>query len=87
MVKENNSRRSFFKKAAAAVGVVAAAGYTTKTLTSASPDPVGKELARHANEDRLQEDIMRQKQYVVMTDSEKKQMLDEILNNHNNGLA
>ena len=87
MVKENNSRRSFFKKAAAAVGVVATAGYTTKTLTSASLDPAGNEFAKHANEDKLQEDIMRQKQYVVMTDSEKKQMVDEILNNHNNGLA
>lgn len=87
MVREDNSRRAFFKKAAAAVGVVAAVGVTAKTLVSAPSDSSGKERAKYANEDALQEKVMSRKQSVLMTDNEKKQMLDEILNNYHKELA
>lgn len=87
MIKEDNSRRTFLKKAVAATGVVAAAGVTTKTLIFASSDSTDKESAKHANEDALQEKVMSQKQYVLMTDNEKKQMLDEILNNYYKEIA
>lgn len=87
MSNEDNSRRGFFKKAAAAVGVVAAAGVAAKTLVSAPSDTVGGENAKYVNDDLLQHEVMSQKQYVLMTDSEKKQMLEEILNNHYKELA
>lgn len=87
MVREDNSRRAFFKKAAAAAGVVAAAGVTAKTLVSAPSGSSDKERAKYANEDALQEKVMSRKQCVLMTDHEKKQMLDEILNNYHKELA
>lgn len=82
MVKENNSRRAFFKKAAAAVGVVAAAGYT-KTLITTPSDSTNDVSAKYANDVVSQEKTWLQKDMVLMTDNEKKQMLDEILNNFN----
>jgi len=82
MVKEENSRRAFFKKAAAAVGIVAAAGYT-KTLIS-KPSASTEDLsAKYANDAISQEKVWQQKDMVLMTGNEKKQMLDEILNSHN----
>ena len=82
MVKEENSRRAFFKKAAAAVGVVAAAGYTTTLI----PKPSGSAedlRAKYADVAIAQEQKLMQAPLVLMTDSEKKQMLDEMLNNYN----
>ena len=83
MINEDNSRRGFFKKAAAAVGVVAAAGVTAKTLMPSPSDSANSESAKYVNDGLLQQKVMSQKQYVLMTDDEKKQMLDAILNNHN----
>jgi hypothetical protein len=80
---EDNSRRSFFKKAAAAVGVVAAAGYT-KNLISASDDNAS---AKYAADVALQEKAVRGNQLVLMTDDEKKQRLDDLLNCHYQELA
>lgn len=83
MVKEENSRRTFFKKAAAAVGVVAAAGYTTTLI----PKPSGatEDLSAKYAEDAIsQEQKLMKAPLVQMSDSEKKQMLDEMLNNYNN---
>lgn len=87
MSNEDNSRRGFFKKAAAAVGVVAAASVTAKTLISAPSDPTGSESAKYANADLVQEKIMSQKQFVLMTDNEKEQMLNEMLGNYHKELA
>lgn len=82
MIKENNSRRAFFRKAAAAVGVVAAAGYTS-TLISAPSDSTNGESEKYANDAISQEKALSQKQLVLMTDNEKKQMLDEMLGGYN----
>ena len=87
MINEDNSRRGFLKKAAAAVGVVAAAGVTAKTLISAPSDSVSSESAKYVNDGHLQQKVMSQKQYVLMTDNEKEQMLNEILSNHYKELA
>jgi hypothetical protein len=86
MVMEDNSRRSFFKKAAAAVGVVAAAGYT-KTLISKSSVSTDDASAKYAADVALQETAVTGNQLIVMTDDEKKQRLDELLNSHYQELA
>jgi hypothetical protein len=80
----DSSRRSFFKKAAAAVGVVASAGYTTKNLISASQ---GNASAKYAADVAMQEKAVKENQLVVMTDEEKQQRLDELLNCHYKEIA
>jgi hypothetical protein len=77
----DNSRRSFFKKAAAAVGVVAAAGYT-KTLISKSSALTDDASAKYAADVALQAKAVMGNQLVIMTDAEKKQRLDDLLNSH-----
>jgi len=86
MITEDNSRRSFFKKAAGAVGVVAAAGYTM-TLISKSPALTSDAKAKYAADLALQEKVMMGKQLVLMTDDEKKQRLEELLNFHYQEIA
>ncbi|NCS66687.1 MAG: hypothetical protein COS39_00685 [Hydrogenophilales bacterium CG03_land_8_20_14_0_80_62_28] len=86
MIKKENSRRAFFKKAAAVVGVVAAADYT-KTLISSSSDSAGDINEKYAGDVNAQDSIMSQKQLVLMTDNEKKLMLDELLNNYHKKIA
>ena len=78
---EKNSRRSFFKKAAAAVGVVAAAGVTTKVI-SGSVASNADTCAKYAADVISQEKAVRANQLVVMTDEEKQQRLDDLLNFH-----
>ena len=75
------SRRIFM--AAAALGVVAASAGVSKNLVSASSDTIIRKRANlnYANDDLQQERVMSQKQLVLMTDEEKKQMLKEILHN------
>jgi len=83
---EKNSRRSFFKKAAAAVGVVAAAGYTTSLISksSASADDAS---AKYAADVALQVKAVSGNQLVVMTDEEKRQRLDVLMNCHYQEIA
>jgi hypothetical protein len=81
MVMEDNSRRSFFKKAAAAVGVVAAAGYM-KTVISRSSVSAGDAGAKNAADVALQAKAVMENQLIVMTDDEKKQRLEALLNCH-----
>jgi hypothetical protein len=82
MTKADKSKRTFFKKVAAAVGFVAAAGYI-RNLMSASTNSI------HAINENNEKDVIKQKkawlqkQWVPMTDSDKKQMLDELLDIHN----
>ena len=78
---EDNSRRSFFKKTAAAAGVVAAAGYTM-TLISKSSASTDNASAKYAVDIALQEKVMMENPLILMTDDEKKQRLDELLNCH-----
>lgn len=86
MIKEDNSRRTFFKKAAAAVGVVAVADYT-KTLISSPPGWTNDGNEKYARDANIQERILSQKQLVLMTDNEKKQRLDELLNDYHKDFA
>lgn len=86
MIKEDNSRRTFFKKAAAAVGVVAVADYT-RTLISSPPGSTNDGSEKYASDANIQERILSQKQLVLMTDNEKKQRLDELLNNYHKDFA
>jgi hypothetical protein len=83
---EENSRRSFFKKAAAAVGVVAAAG-ATKTLISSSCDSSNDACIKYAADITAQEKAVTGNRLIIMTDAEKKQRLDDLLNCHNQELA
>jgi hypothetical protein len=83
---EENSRRSFFKKAAAAVGVVAAAG-ATKTLISVSTTSSDEASKKYAADIASQEKAVTGNQLILMSDAEKKQRLDQLLNCHSQELA
>jgi hypothetical protein len=83
---EENSRRSFFKRAAAAVGVVAAAGYTTNWISRSSAS-TSSASAKYAADLALQEKAVMGTQLILMTDEEKKQRLDELLNCHYQEIA
>jgi len=86
MNKTDKTKRSFFKKAAAAVGFVAAANYLGKFM-------IGRSNSIHAINDISANDVNKQKnawlkkQFSPMTDNDKKQMLDEILDSHNKNHA
>ena len=86
MIKENNPRRTFFKKAAAAVGIATAAGYT-KSLISSPPGPAIDGGENHGGDTALQEKALSKQQLVLMTDREKKQLLEELLNNKHEDFA
>jgi hypothetical protein len=86
MIKADKSKRTFFKKMAAAVGFVAAAGYLSN-LMSGRANSIRAINDNSANDVSLQKKAWLQKQWVPMTDNEKKQMLDEILDSHNKNNA
>lgn len=76
-------KRSFLRWAGAALGVVAAAGWTGMAITkSAAKVSDANALARSNGEDLRQQQIMAGKKMVVMSEEEKRQMLDRILRNH-----
>ncbi len=76
-------KRVFLQRAVAALGVVAAAGLTGAAITK-STKKVGSAnaRARSAEEDLRQQQIMTGKKLVIMTQEEKRQMLDRLLSNH-----
>lgn len=82
MIKADKSKRSFLKKVAAAVGFVAAANYLGN-LMSAHTNTIQVINDNSANDVNMQQRAWLQKQMVPMTDNDKKQMLDEILDIHN----
>ena len=82
MIKADKTKRSFFKKAAAAVGFVAAASYLGKFMIARS-NSTQQVNDNSANDINMQKKALQQKQLVAMTDNDKKQMLDEILDSHN----
>lgn len=86
MIVEDNSRRTFFKKTAAAVGVVAAAGYTM-TLISRSTGSSGDASSKYAADLAAQEKAVMGNQLVLMTDDQKKQRIEELLNCHYQEIA
>ena len=83
MIKADKSKRTFFKKVVAAVGFVSAAGYLGKLMSGRS-NSIDRINANSANDANKQKRAWLQKQLVLMTDDDKKQMLDEILDSHNN---
>ena len=85
-MKEENSRRAFFKKAAAAVGVVAAAGYTRNVISRAVESNTDT-CANYAADIASQEKAVKANQLVVMTDEEKQQRLEDLLNFHHQETA
>lgn len=83
MTQTDKSKRSFFKKAAAAVGFFSGSGYLARQITSRS-DSIERINENSTNDMNKQKRVWLKKQWVPMTDSDKKQMLDEILEIHNN---
>ena len=82
MSTADKSKRSFVKRVAVAVGFVAAADYFGKLLLARS-NSIGDVNNKSAHDVSKQRKAWMQKQMVLMTDDDKKQMLDEILENHN----
>jgi hypothetical protein len=82
VINSDKSKRSFFKKVAAAVGFVAAANYLSNLIVARS-NSIQLINDNSANEVNKQKKAWLQKQWIPMTDNEKKQMLDEILDIHN----
>ncbi|WP_455218152.1 hypothetical protein [Kaarinaea lacus] len=86
MTTADKPRRTFLKTVATAVGFVAAAGYV-RNLVSAHTSSIQAINDNCAKDVNKQKDAWLQKQWVAMTDNEKEQMLDEILENHENQQA
>ena len=84
-IMEENSRRSFFKRAAALGVVAAAAG--TKTLISRTIESTGDSSAKYAADAAAQERAVKANQLVLMTDEEKQQRIDDLLNFHRQEIA
>lgn len=92
MSKPDKSKRSFFKKAVATGGFFSAAGYLGNLL-SARLIAIDKKVNNRKFSDKINENSVSdvdmqqrtwlRKQWVPMTDNDKRQMLDEILNVHN----
>jgi hypothetical protein len=82
MFKADKSKRTFFKKMAGAVGFVAAANYVSKLMVARS-NSIQEINDKSAKDVDMQKKVWLQKELVVMTDIDKEQMLDEILEIHN----
>lgn len=84
------SKRFFLTKAITVVGwaaTTAVAATGIKKAISATADSMSDNSEKYKQDDRYQAKLMSQKQLVFMTDTEKKQMVDEILNHHYKELA
>lgn len=81
MSTANTSKRNFFKKLAASVGFFSAASYVGK-LISAPADAVDRINENCANDVNKQKNVLAQARLVLMTDQEKKQMLDDIFDGY-----
>ena len=76
-------KRSFLRLAGAALGVVAAAGWTGLAITKSAKKVEGANTRAHSVDEELRlQQIMAGKKMVVMTQEEKRKMLDRILRNH-----
>ena len=84
MTKSDKSKRTFFKKAAAAIGFFSAAGYLSNLITaSARSNSIDRVNENSMQDAKMQKKAWLRKQWVPMTENDKKQMLDEILGIHN----
>lgn len=76
-------KRSFLRWAGAALGVVAAAGWTGLAITKSAAKVSDANIrTQSVEEDLRQQQIMTGKKMIVMTQEEKRKMLDRILRNH-----
>lgn len=81
MSKTDPSKRTFVKRAAAAIGFFAAADYMSKLLLSRSNSI--QDINNRSDIDvNKQKQLLLQSKMVLMTDDDKKQMLDAILDIH-----
>jgi len=83
--KVDKSRRLFFTKSAKAAAGVAATGAAATGIgkaSSAASKAMNEVQAAYANDDRDQMNKMAQLKMEVMSDSDKNQMLDEIIQHH-----
>ncbi len=83
--KVDKSRRLFFTKSAKAAVGVAATGVAATGIgkaSSAASTAMNDIQAGYANDDRDQMKKMAQQKMVVMSDGEKAQMLDDIIQHH-----
>ena len=83
MVETDESKRGFFKKMAVVVGFFTAAGTFVK-LTTQRNNPNNEINNKHAKDVDTQQKAWMQKKLVLMTNNEKKQMLEELLDNSKN---
>ena len=86
MAMEDKTKRAFFKKVAATVGFVSSAGYLSN-LMSGRANSIQAINNFSAHEVNKQKRAWLQKQWVPMSEREKKQMLDKILDIHNKSEA
>jgi len=77
MSMTNIAKRTFFKKLAATAGFFSAASYLGNLISAKAdlPDRVNENCARDVEK---QKNVIAQAQLVLMTDGEKKRMLDEM---------
>lgn len=82
------AKRVFLQRAAAALGVVVAAGMTGAAVAKSAGKAVGENARVRAAEESLrQQQIMAGKELELMTEEEKRQMLDRILRNHHQTMS
>lgn len=76
----SHSRRAFIKTAVIGAVVATSSAGFSKIITSAAPK--GMQLRMHTNDDIQQEKIMLRKEYVLMTEEEKNQMLQMLIRDY-----
>ena len=74
------TRRTFIKTAVIGTAVATSSAGLSKIITSAAPE--GMRPGMHTNDDIQQEKVMLGKEYVLMTEEEKKQMLQMLIKDY-----
>ena len=82
MPQADNSKRSFLKKMAVAVGFIAAADYFRKFVSSQTHS-IQAINDHNTIDENKQKHAWLHKEWEPMSDNEKKQMLDELIDSHN----
>lgn len=77
MSKANTSKRNFFKNLAAGAGFFSLSGYLGK-LISARANSMDSINERYANDVKKQQEVMMAQKLVLMTEREKKRILEEM---------
>ena len=82
MAEADKSKRTLFKKMVATLSFVSLSGYLSNLISSRTYS-IDKINENSTNDVKNQKKVWLQKKWVPMTDNEKKQMLDTIVNIHN----